>query len=230
MRQFVIIVLLNIVNGIHFDESIKELARGILQNMKFIETASLEQTAALLNVSASTLKRFCKKAGFYNYSTFRDFLRETPPQVQSYDVSAAMLMPLLNHIDTQMHLEPMLKLIRSCRNIYYVGIDFEFQFLNFQKEMMQRGYFVQMAAPEYDDMPAIEKDDLVILLSMTGKRALRNRHLIRSLSCTKILMSQNEIPEIEQDYDMVLSFMPTDNRALHKYELAYLFDKIVEKI
>lgn len=71
--QLVVHALLGIIND-YENRELHDLAIDVLMKREVLRNASLEKSAMILNVSESSLNRFCKKLGFKNFSTFRKYL------------------------------------------------------------------------------------------------------------------------------------------------------------
>ncbi|MDO4468051.1 MAG: hypothetical protein Q4C49_13800 [Bacillota bacterium] len=236
MRQYLISVLLNVINSVGYDQNTKEIARKMLMNLSFVQNSTLEECAAAYYVSVSTLNRFCRKIGMYNYSSLRDYLK----QYDAKDEEASFYtldnpyenieeqIAYINALDTQVDYASILRYLKNAKTIYYRGFDYTFTYLRFQQGMMMQDKYVELWNADSDFHPKeIGKDDLIFVFSLTGRNFLQIIQKLEHYHCKKICVTQIDNEALHHYFDLVIQLPDAPNSNYRKITKERVIDQIL---
>lgn len=229
--QFIIYTLLNYLNCSIKHDTYYDIARILLVNINRVRSLSLEQTASLTNVSISTLNRFFKRIGYYNFSTFRDMLNFSNPPFSDEmfidnvdDIQSDLA--AIEQIDVK-YFDEVAKLIKNAKRIYVCGFgDFQYQAGYFQNVMLYYGKLIEIVS-QYRDLNKIKinDDDLLIVTSIGGRFITSSFSYINSFNCLKVLITKAY--DKSWNFDWVLAINTLDHESTRKYFISRIFDKIL---
>lgn len=221
MRQHLLYVLLNIINSIGYDKTTKEIAKKMLMDINFVQNSTLEECAAAYYVSVSTLNRFCRKIGMYNYSSLRDTLNQYNPddENQSFyhltEIDPNQLYSYLERIDTEVDYDTIVKYLKKARTIFYRGFDYHYTFLRFQQGMILQDKLVELWNLETKPYE-VEKDDLIFIFTIKGRNLQNFYQTLEQYDCKKICVTALEDDSLQKYFDVVIHIPSTDQYDLQR--------------
>ena len=235
--QIVIYTLLNYMNTCIKQDTNYEIAKCLLLNIQKISKMSLEDTALLCNVSVSTLTRFFRTVGFYNFSTIKRLLKnqEYPFDQNSfvnhhnseeYIEDIAQGLYRLENIDSE-KLMNIAKWIDQAPHIYMLGYgDFHYQAAYFQNIMLYHGKLLEIIHQNEQFKPAkLEPEDMLLITSLSGKYVKNIETTLKKCKCRKILITQ--MNDMHSDFDCVLEMGINQDKNLDKYFIMRIYEKII---
>lgn len=237
--QIVIYTLLNYINCCIDQDTNYDIAKCLLLNIRILSKLSLEDTAELCNVSSSTLKRFCKVIGFDNYSTIKKLLRnhDLPFNydglIENHD-NGKYLETLYNGLQaidgiSKEVFEDLAKMIERADHIYLLGYgDFHYQALYLQNVMLYHGKLFEIINQnERLNSPIkVNKEDLIIVTSLSGGYALNMASKLSKMDCKKVLITK-EYKDMPVEFDLLLELGMSQDENVNKYLIMRIFEKII---
>lgn len=174
---------LSIVNNSNNKDLNYYIAKYIIENINHIGSITLQDVADGCFVSVPTVKQFLKKFGYSNYSIFKERL-ESELDVRKDQIyrgykifNKKRLAAAVSHLvdyplefNDKMKLKLIIKEIAQSQRVIIVASPTITPILfNFQIDMISMGKTVIMSSLLKDNSIEIEDNDLIILISGTGR-------------------------------------------------------------
>lgn len=238
--QVFIYTLLNYINCSMKQDTDYEIAKCLLQNVRKLGKLSLEETAFLCNVSVSTLNRFYRTVGFENFSTVKKLLKnhDLPFNYESFldahgnpkEYMDAMTQGLyrIEEIDNRVWTK-IARMIESAERIYLLGYgDFHYQAGYFQNIMLYHGKLLEIVNQNerLSGTMKAEKNDLIIVTSLSGGYVNNMQKKLDELKCKKVLITMQDEGQYEA-FDSVLSLGTSADKNMNKYFIMRIYEKII---
>ena len=186
---------LSIVNNSNNKDLNYYIAKYIIENINHIGSITLQDVADGCFVSVPTVKQFLKKFGYSNYSIFKERL-ESELDVRKDQIyrgykifNKKRLAVAVSHLvdyplefNDKMKLKLIIKEIAQSQRVIIVASPTITPILfNFQIDMISMGKTVIMSSLLKDNSIEIEDNDLIILISGTGRLFLSDDNLVSIL-------------------------------------------------
>jgi len=245
--------LLNILGDIINDgekNTDHAITKYILENIKNLNDLTVYQITDEAFVSRSSIRRFCQKLGYDNFSELKDTLTDIiyPSNIHLRDFEP--IVSYRNKLNNE--LEAMIEDINQIvtnENIRYLG-DLIYKFGNviflnanntspnlikFQQELFYAGKTVRIIdnypGLSHTDEELVNVDNLIIVVSISGVFAESITETLLNIEGRKVLISANRSDDLSYYYDDVFYIsnddIENDNLGLlGKYGITYLFDLI----
>lgn len=238
--QVFIYTLLNFINCSVKQDTDYEIAKCLLQNVRKLSKLSLEETAFLCNVSVSTLNRFYRNVGFENFSTVRRLLKnhDLPFNYESFleghgnskEYMDAMTQGLyrIEEIDKKVWVR-VARMMESAERIYLLGYgDFHYQAGYFQNVMLYHGKLLEIVSQNerLSETIKAEKNDLIIVTSLSGGYVKNMQKKLEKLKCKKMLITMQDDGQYE-DFDCVLAIGTSMDKNMNKYFIMRIYEKMI---
>ena len=238
--QVFIYTLLNFINCSVKQDTDYEIAKCLLQNVRMLSKMSLEETAFLCNVSVSTINRFYRTVGFENFSTVRKLLKnhDLPFNYESFleshgnskEYMDAMTQGLyrIEEIDKKVWLR-IARMMESAERIYLLGYgDFHYQACYFQNIMLYHGKLLEIVSQNerLSGTMKAEKNDLIIVTSLSGGYVKNMQKKLGELKCKKVLITMQDDGQY-QGFDSVLAIGKSDDKNMNKYFIMRIYEKMI---
>lgn len=231
--QIVIYILLNYINSSVSQDTNYDIAKCLLLNVRKLHKYSLDDMAELCSVSPSTLKRFCNAVGFHNFSSFKQLLKdhELPFDYESFienhskgDYLDKMYLALqdIENIPEVDFLK-ISKLIERAEHIYLLGFgDYYYPAGYLQNVML---YHRKMFEIKNQCPSKVEKQDLLLVTSLSGEYVKKIQEDLHELNCHKVLIVNREVEE-NGSFDLQLEIGQSEDKNLNKYILMRVFERL----
>lgn len=238
--QVFIYTLLNYINCSMKQDTDYEIAKCLLQNVRKLGKLSLEETAFLCNVSVSTLNRFYRTVGFENFSTVKKLLKnhDLPFNYESFldshgnpkEYMEAMTRGLyrIEEIDKRIWMK-IARMMESAERIYLLGYgDFHYQAGYFQNIMLYHGKLLEIVNQNerLSETSKVEKNDLIIVTSLSGGYVKNMQKKLSGLKCKKVLITMQDEGQY-LDFDTVLAIGTGEDKNMNKYFIMRIYEKII---
>ena len=238
--QVFIYTLLNYINCSMKQDTDYEIAKCLLQNVRKLGKLSLEETAFLCNVSVSTLNRFYRTVWFENFSTVKKLLKnhDLPFNYESFldshgnpkEYMEAMTRGLyrIEEIDKRIWMK-IARMMESAERIYLLGYgDFHYQAGYFQNIMLYHGKLLEIVNQNerLSETSKVEKNDLIIVTSLSGGYVKNMQKKLSGLKCKKVLITMQDEGQY-LDFDTVLAIGTGEDKNMNKYFIMRIYEKII---
>ena len=234
---------LSIVNNSNNKDLNYYIAKYIIENINHIGSITLQDVADGCFVSVPTVKQFLKKFGYSNYSIFKERL-ESELDVRKDQIyrgykifNKKRLAAAVSHLvdyplefNDKMKLKLIIKEIAQSQRVIIVASPTITPILfNFQIDMISMGKTVIMSSLLKDNSIEIEANDLIILISGTGRLFLSDDNLVSILGnkANKVIIFSGET-KINFHYNVfeVINILSNNEMFETEYLLLYYFDLI----
>ena len=234
---------LSIVNNSNNKDLNYYIAKYIIENINHIGSITLQDVADGCFVSVPTVKQFLKKFGYSNYSNFKERL-ESELDVRKDQIyrgykifNKKRLAVAVSHLvdyplefNDKMKLKLIIKEIAQSQRVIIVASPTITPILfNFQIDMISMGKTVIMSSLLKDNSIEIEDNDLIILISGTGRLFLSDDNLVSILGnkANKVIIFSGET-KINFHYNVfeVINILSNNEMFETEYLLLYYFDLI----
>lgn len=238
--QTIVYTLLNYMNCCIKKDTDYDIAKCLLLNIRKLSKLSLEDTAILCNVSASTLNRFCRTIGFANFSTVKKLLRnhdlpfDYDSFIQSHIHSNDYMDQLtsgLNKIESIQEdvFNRITKLMEQASHIHLLGYgDFHYQAGYFQNIMLYHGKLLEINSQNESLRHPIqvESHDLIIITSLSGGYVRDMKSKLDKIKCHKVLITQKNDQNFK-DFDVVVEIGENKDKNINKYLIMRVYEKMI---
>lgn len=245
--------LLNILGNI-INEGEKNsdhaITKYILENIKNLNELTVYQITDEAFVSRSSIRRFCQKLGYDNFSELKDtltdiiypsniHLREFEP-MSSYrtklNIELEAMIADINKIITNENIEYLADLIYKFDNVIFLNANNTSpNLIKFQQELFYAGKTIRIIDNHHGllhtDNKLIGENNLIIVVSISGVFARAVTETLLNIKGHKVLISANRSKDLSYFYDELFYISNHDIAEdklglLGKYGITYLFDLI----
>ena len=194
-----------IINNALIEDATYNIARYFIINYKKLDKISISKVASDCLTSPATINKFCRQIGFQSYQDLKSqvkyFYQIRMKQMEHrFEImDEQKLLDYLN-IDAKEEFQEQIyqaaKLIYEAKQVRLVGATYPLALAqNFQEDliMMDKLVFFHQCLLFRDDVSFID-DELVIIVSITGRIFTHNQNLLNKIfssKCKAILISQN---------------------------------------
>lgn len=234
-------------------------AKIILKNIRKIPNCSITDVAQMCYASPATISRLCRKLNFESFIDFKtsvclsiqqfnhtyqniyfpneshfDLTLENGKEIlnEHYKSVIATITHVYQEIDFK-QINTLIKMIHRCDKIIFLGYYFaQNTAMQLQIELAYLGkecYGLFNEKGQYEILSEATENDLVILVSMTGRFLIQSTEIIRLFKKTKakkVLISQGELPKDLLDIDLFIHIGEDNDSLINKFALTYLFEII----
>lgn len=226
------------------------ITKYILENIKQLDDLTVYQIMDEAFVSRSSIRRFCQKLGYGNFSELKEtltdiiypsniHLREFEP-LESYRLKLnrelnAMLKDI-NSIVINENIEHLANLIHKFDNVIFLNANNTSpNLVKFQQELFYAGKTIQIVDNHQGLMniknTLNDENILLIVVSISGVFAEAVQDTLINIEEQKVLISANRSKKLAQSYNDVFYISNHDVvedklGLLGKYGITYLFDLI----
>lgn len=237
--QLIVHVLLNAIND-DTNIGVRDIAINTLINLEQLKGASLEECALTLHISESSLKRFCQKIGFHDFTTFRKMLNSKVEIYENTDFFQNEMLDInyvenikssiqcIDEINPNLFYQVANDIFESEKVYISTYSGFKCHLLDFQESMYMHNKLIYLLIPIIDYPKTIfSKNDCLIVLSLNGGFYNGFSKEIDAINCKKILITHVSDKNIINKFDYVLNVSATEIKSVQKYMIQRVFEKIL---
>lgn len=240
-------VLFSILNNGEKESSDYAIAYYLLKHYKNIKKINIIDMAAECYVDRSTIRRFFRKNRLDNFQKFKqDYFDEFEERYYKdlpYMTYADYITDLNMKISVMMNeytlkrdksadIENVIDRIHQANNILLLGDEsFYGNMYMIQHYLLSVGKIVFMITCDPDHNPVLHqlnKEDCILVLSLTGKFYQEIKKSIQGLPCMKIMLTLTAKDEWKDDFDYIGQLKRDDDHVdddiYRKYAMTYYLD------
>lgn len=245
-----ILGILNLMSSIINDEEDSSdyvITKYILTNLKTIQLITINDIIENVHVSRSSVRRYAKRLGYDNFSDFkhsfnyiafpsnihlRDFYSFTEYQsILNNKINELMLE--LNTIVTKDIIESLSDDIEHSEFVSIVCANNTASTMDkFQQELMYAHKVVKVVSSNFENINqdnAVSKDQLIIVVSISGIFSHSISEHVNKSKAKKILLTANRDEVFHDSYDRIIYLSSKDINEdklglISKYSVTYFFD------
>ncbi|GAA6427265.1 MurR/RpiR family transcriptional regulator [Dielma fastidiosa] len=196
----------------------------ITKNPESVEKYTILQLARHFNISKSSIMRFCQKLGYSGYSEFRfDYIRDLHSSVfndKSNQTILGQATDIYSHAVNELNALDEDAILSLCSEIkkrdyiYCIGSGKSYLpclLMNYNFIRLGKKIITFDTGILYNDLSKIlEKDDLIILFSVSGSRKVLQKEILefKEKKCHIVLITCNPNSKIIHDVDQII-VLPT---------------------
>ena len=228
MNTIISVMLLYVFNSFHQD-AYSFIAQYILEHINEIEKISIDKLAYECGTSTTTINKFCKQLGLDNYKHLKGMLINTKEgrieqikkryrQFNSEQFYSRI--GLKDNIDDfNGCIERVVNLIYNARKIHMIGAVYPLSLtLNFVEDMILFGKDFCFEQIGFKETKAhYQKDDLIFLITITGRIVTLNKPYFLKLNNTKVkkvAISQNIMFDNIFNFDEFIQLINTHHNEI----------------
>lgn len=240
MNTLISVLLLYVFNSLHKD-TYAIIAQYILEHIDDIDKLSIDKLAYACGTSPNTINKFCKEMGLENYKALKSMLQNTvegrknqiSKRYNNFDIDQFYRRIGLNdhreEFDECMH--SVVDMIHEADHIYMVGAVYPLSLtLNFVEDMILFGNQFRIKQIGFkDDRYDYQENDLIILITITGRIMTLNRPYFRELNkknVKKIAISQNYLINDLFNFDEFIQLIDTHHSEIENCILIEILNYI----
>lgn len=228
MNTIISVMLLYVFNSFHQD-AYSSIAQYILENINDFEQISIDKLAYECGTSTTTITKFCKQIGLDNYKHLKGMLLNTKEgrieqikkRYQQFNIeqfySRIGLKEGIKDFDAC--IERVVDMIHDANRIYMVGAVYPLSItLNFVEDMILFNKKFSFEHIGFNDCSSFyQNDDLVFLITITGRIVTMNKAYFSKLNTSKvkkIAISQNMMFEHIFNFDEFIQLIDTHHSEI----------------
>ena len=221
-----------ILNNALVEDATYNIAQYFIVNYKNLDKISISKVASDCLTSPATINKFCRQIGFQSYQDLKSqvkYFYQIRMKQMEHRFEIMDDQKLLNYLDTdakkefQEQIDQIAKLIYEAKQVRLVGATYPLALAqNFQEDLIMMGklVFFHQCLLFCDDVSFVD-DELVIIVSLTGRIFTYNQNLLNKIfnsKCKVILISQNLCCNIN-DLSMYLQLPGLNDSELVNFSL-----------
>lgn len=233
------------------DSSDKAISEYLLQHLETIDSLTINEIVDQAFVSHSSIRRFCNKLGYKNFSELKDSFTDIafPSNLhlrefeslgkyrEELKLEITNMMTDMNQMVDNQTIEYVVDLIYKHKEIFFISANnTTSNLLKFQQELFYVNKIIRVVNSNYnnDFINKISKpESLIFVVSVSGVFAEQVYNIMDEIKGQKILITANRNEEFTNPYHEVIYLSEKDVNsdslgALGKYGITYLFDLISE--
>lgn len=223
----------------------------ILNNIDNLNNISINEVVEEAFVSRSSVRRFCNRLGYSNFSELKSSLTDIIfpsnihlrvfEDINSYRSKLSEgLSNMFSNVDqvvTDDTIEYLVEIIKEYEDILIISANnTSSNLLKFQQELFYAKKIIKLLNNNFDNevLKKVSREtSLIFVVSVSGVFANAINDSINEIPGKKILISANHAKEISESYDQVIYISKKDIRddnfgLLGKYGITYFFDLVSE--
>lgn len=241
----------SIINGEEYDSDYA-ITNYILNNIDNLSSISINEVVDEAFVSRSSVRRFCNRLGYNNFSELKNSLTDIifpsnihlrsfeDIEVYRNDLINGLfnMVKSVNQVVTDDIVEYLVKTINEYEDILIISANnTSSNLLKFQQELFYAKKIIKLLNNNFDNdflKKVSQPSSLIFVVSVSGVFANAINESIGEISGKKILISASRDEKLNEVYDQIIYISKKDVREdnfglLGKYGITYLFDLISEQ-
>ena len=225
------------------------IAKYILNHINNLEEITVNELVDNSFVSRSSIRRFCKKLGYENFSELQCSLTDIifPSNIHLREFTSMRdyrnnltigLTEMIKDINTAVSdetVEELVELIKMSDDIIFLSSNnTSSNLIKFQQELFYVNKIIRLINANFGLNSIIKKtneDSLIFVISISGVFSNAIMETLKTMKGKKILVSANRNERLSSFYDRVIYISNNDIEEdgiglLGKYGITYLFDLI----
>ena len=224
-----------------YDSVDKVLSEYFINNWDKASEFNIYEIAAECNVSRASIRRFAEKLGYGNFQNLKRMMiinNQKTPNIARENFRKLLtesIVSITEELDERMNSDQVRIIceeMRRCNNFYIFSAGQSFSAVkDFQVKLSEYGKIAKLIYRKEDLDFLIEngnQDDLVLVISITGKLAIDNKKALHDLNCRKILVTVNRLTDFSLYFTKCYFLSHLDHSAnanmYRKYGLNYFLD------
>ena len=212
--------LLAILNRNSENDTDFVIARYFLSHINTIENTSIYTIADECFVSRSSVQRFIKNIGYDSYTQLKDYLKDVITHENALidytdhtDYTDFLLENIhdmcedIAHCSKTADFQKLVSYFVKARNIVILTAEDSSQACRlFQQQILASGVLIRIitsASSNISLLDSLEKEDLLLVCSVTGNFALAINDQIRNNKATRCLLTLNKTTAFEGNYSLI---------------------------
>lgn len=219
----------------------------ILNNIKRINDVTVNEMIDNAFISRSSIRRFCNKLGYNNFSEFKGELTEIifpsnihlrtfkniPDYRKQLNIGLEKMINDINTVITDEIIEYLVDLIHNLDEVIFLSANnTSSNLIKFQQELFYAEKIVRLLNTNFDfEKENFGKNYLIFVVSISGVFSSNVDDILQKMDGKRILVTANRTQEMVSSYDEVIYLSQRDITEdeiglLGKYGITYLFDLI----
>lgn len=238
-------ILLSVVNDEHAGNSTnKIIAEYLLRNLNHLDELTIYDVAEECFVSRSSIHRFLRQIGFDQFGSLGQYIKDSNQHWRAFydyvnrenflDNVKSKMNEMMDDISQLADSEPVKQLVRllhDYENVYFLSACTSASATqHLQEELLAMGKLIHVRTSSNvnaDFLTELNKEDLLIVCSITGNYAFAVSKDLENVEAAKILITLNHTDLFKNYYDKIvyMSRLPIIDDSIHSTGLRNAYTK-----